>query len=53
MTRADTNTSLTVDPDGRRDQHIHRARRSDVRELLETLAALGHVEETEEGAYVT
>ncbi len=34
-------------------QHFHRARRSDVRELLETLAALGHVEATEDGAYVT
>ena len=34
-------------------QHFHRAHRSDVRELLETLAALGHVEATEDGAYVT
>jgi hypothetical protein len=28
-------------------QHFHRARRDDVRELLETLASLGHVEEAE------
>jgi DNA-binding IclR family transcriptional regulator len=34
-------------------QHVHRARRSDVRELLETLAALGHVEATDDGAYAT
>jgi hypothetical protein len=34
-------------------QHFHRARRSDVQDLLETLAALGHVEATEEGAYAT
>ena len=34
-------------------QHFHRARRSDVRELLETLNALGHVEGTGEGAYAT
>jgi len=41
MTHADE--PLTVDPDGGRDQHFHRARRSDVREVLETLAALGQV----------
>ena len=34
-------------------QHFYNARRADVRELLETLAALGHVEATEDGAYVT
>ena len=34
-------------------QHFYNARRADVRELLETLAALGHVEATEEGAYAT
>ena len=34
-------------------QHFHRARRTDVQDLLETLAALGHVEATEEGAYAT
>jgi hypothetical protein len=27
--------------------------RADVQALLETLAALGHVEETEEGAFMT
>jgi DNA-binding IclR family transcriptional regulator len=39
---------LTVEQVAR---HFHRARRSAVRELLDTLAALGHVEQTEEGAY--
>ncbi len=34
-------------------QHLHRARRSDVQDLLETLAALGHVETTDDGAYAT
>jgi len=34
-------------------QHFHRACRSDVRELLETLAALGHVEATDYDAYAT
>lgn len=34
-------------------QHFYNARRSDVRELLETLAALGHVERAGEGGYVT
>jgi hypothetical protein len=34
-------------------QHFYNARRSDVRELLETLAALGHVEATDDGAYAT
>ncbi|MCS3757263.1 class I SAM-dependent DNA methyltransferase [Salinibacter ruber] len=34
-------------------QHFYNARRSDVRELLETLAALGHVEATGDGAYAT
>jgi predicted transcriptional regulator len=34
-------------------QHVHRARRTDVQELLETLEALGHVEGTEEGAFMT
>jgi hypothetical protein len=34
-------------------QHFHRARRSDVQDLLETLAALGHVEATDDGAYAT
>ena len=33
-------------------QHFHHARRSDVQALLETLAALGHVEGTAEGAFV-
>jgi len=39
---------LTVEQVAR---HFHRARRSAVRELLDTLAALGQVEQTEEGAY--
>ena len=34
-------------------QHFHRARRSDVQELLETLEALGHVEGTDDGGYAT
>jgi hypothetical protein len=34
-------------------QHFYNARRADVRELLETLAALGHVEATGDGAYAT
>jgi len=34
-------------------QHFHRARRSDVQDLLETLAALGHVTATDDGAYAT
>jgi response regulator of citrate/malate metabolism len=48
MTHADA--PLTVEQVA---QHFHRARRSDVRELLETLAALGHVEVTDDGAYAT
>ena len=32
-------------------RHFHRGRRSDVQALLETLAALGHVKETDDGAY--
>ena len=32
-------------------QHFHRARRPDVQALLETLAALGHVKETDDSAY--
>ncbi|MEF8866517.1 MAG: hypothetical protein V5A20_12230 [Salinibacter sp.] len=48
MTHADA--PLTVEQVA---QHFHRARRSDVQELLETLEALGHVEATEEGAYAT
>ena len=48
MTHADA--PLTVEQVA---QHFYNARRSDVRELLETLAALGHVEATEDGAYVT
>ncbi|WP_263809314.1 hypothetical protein [Salinibacter sp.] len=48
MTHADA--PLTVEQVAR---HFYNARRADVRELLETLAALGHVEETEEGAYAT
>jgi DNA-binding IclR family transcriptional regulator len=48
MTHADE--PLTVEEVA---QHFHRARRSDVQELLETLDALGHVEGTEEGAYAT
>ena len=43
---------LTVDLD-RRAQHVHRACRTDVQDLVETLAALGHVENTEDGAYAT
>ena len=50
MTRADEDESLRVEQVA---QHVHRARRADVRELLETLAALGHVEATDEGAYAT
>ena len=34
-------------------QHFHRARRADVRELLETLAALGHMRATNDGAHAT
>jgi hypothetical protein len=48
MTHADE--PLTVEEVA---QHFYRARRSDVQELLETLEALGHVEGTEEGAFVT
>jgi hypothetical protein len=48
MTHADE--PLTVEQVA---QHFHRARRSDVQELLETLAALGHVERAGEGAYAT
>ena len=48
MTHADE--PLTVEQVA---QHFHRARRSDVQDLLETLAALGHVEATEDGAYAT
>ncbi|WP_263835658.1 hypothetical protein [Salinibacter sp.] len=48
MTHADA--PLTVEQVA---QHFYNARRDDVRELLETLAALGHVEETEEGVYAT
>jgi hypothetical protein len=48
MTHADE--PLTVEQVA---QHFHRARRADVRELLETLAALGHVEATGDGAYAT
>jgi DNA-binding IclR family transcriptional regulator len=48
MTHADE--PLTVEEVA---QHFHRARRSDVQALLETLEALGCVEGTEEGAYAT
>jgi hypothetical protein len=48
MTHADE--PLTVEQVA---QHFHRARRSDVQDLLETLAALGHVEATDDGAYAT
>ena len=48
MTHADA--PLTVEEVA---QHVHRARRADVQELLETLAALGHVERAGEGAYAT
>jgi hypothetical protein len=48
MTHADT--PLTVE---QVVQYFHRARRADVRELLETLSALGHVEATDDGAYAT
>jgi DNA-binding IclR family transcriptional regulator len=48
MTHADE--PLTVEQVA---QHFHRARRSDVQSLLETLSALGHVEGTEDGAYAT
>jgi len=48
MTHADE--PLTVEQVA---QHFHRARRADVQELLETLAALGHVERAGEGAFVT
>ncbi|MCS3684305.1 hypothetical protein GGP76_001652 [Salinibacter ruber] len=48
MTHADE--PLTVEQVA---QHFYNARRSDVRELLETLAALGHVEATGDGAYAT
>ncbi len=43
-------TPLTVEQVA---QHFYNARRDDVRELLETLAALGHVEATDDGAYAT
>jgi len=39
---------LTVEAVAR---HFHRARRADVRALLDTLDALGHVDATEAGAY--
>jgi hypothetical protein len=39
---------LTVEQVAR---HFHRARRADVRSLLDTLSALGHVEQTDAGAY--
>jgi DNA-binding IclR family transcriptional regulator len=48
MTHADE--PLTVEEVA---QHFYRARRADVQELLETLEALGHVEETDDGAYAT
>nr|WP_263821465.1 DNA methyltransferase [Salinibacter sp.] len=48
MTHADA--PLTVEQVAR---HFYNARRADVRELLETLAALGHVEATDDGAYAT
>ncbi len=48
MTHADA--PLTVEQVA---QHFYNARRADVRELLETLAALGHVEGTDDGAYAT
>jgi len=48
MTHADE--PLTVEEVA---QHFHRARRSDVRELLETLEALGHVGAINDGAYAT
>ena len=48
MTHADE--PLTVEQVAR---HFHRARRSDVEELLETLSALGHVTGTDDGAYAT
>ena len=48
MTHADE--PLTVEEVA---QHFHRARRADVQALLETLEALGHVEGTEEGAFMT
>ena len=46
MTHADA--PLTV---GQVAHYFHRARRSDLQELLETLAALGHVEGTDDGRY--
>ncbi len=48
MTHADA--PLTVEQVAR---HFYNARRADVRELLETLEALGHVEGTDDGAYAT
>jgi hypothetical protein len=39
---------LTVEQVAR---HFHRARRADVRSLLDTLTALGHVEHTDAGTY--
>jgi hypothetical protein len=48
MTHADE--PLTVEQVA---QHFHRARRSDVQSLLETLEALGHVEGTDDGSYAT
>ena len=48
MTHADE--PLTVEQVA---QHFHRARWSDVQELLETLEALGHVEGTDDGSYAT
>jgi hypothetical protein len=48
MTHADA--PLTVEEIA---QHFHRARRSDVQSLLETLEALGHVEEANDGTFAT
>ena len=46
MTHA--NEPLTVEQVA---QHFEYARRSDVQALLETLAALGHVKETDDSVY--
>lgn len=44
---------LTVDSESIRDKHFRRARQATMQELLETLVALGPVEETDDGAYAT
>ena len=42
---------MSRSPPNRSPSHFEYARRSDVQALLETLAALGHVKETDDSAY--